>query len=503
MYAWPDAKVRSHRYLVIEYVNVLPHLETSLEIAVRLAERGAEVDYAHIGAQLCQTEAALYHQPRVLVGPAPSRTRRLLVRWIPRRVKKLFDHRTREFDVIHRTMRFAQERGLSGLRFLTLDAGLLHRRSPASVGLFPNVKALRDRARGGEPFGRAVASSVTYHLRETAPSRLRTAYWARRFTKTYWQAKYLAASALQAGGYTHLVVFNGRFAAAAALRQAGLEHGVEVLHHERGCDAGKFHIYDALPHDSARLVRDMETAWLDAAQGDEAAAIAIANSFYVSKRQGAGVGWPSFVEGQDDEAAREVLRPIAKRPLVAYFSTSDDEFDFLLEPGSPWNDQIENVMVLSELAQRLGYGLVVRVHPGMAVRPRREQWRWEQLAETLSGDHFRIISPNDRASSYAILDAASIVVTSGSTMGLEAGYWDKPSILLGTATHYTAFPDTVAQPRSSAELRALLENPSLIPKDKRALLQFGYWAMVFGTPFKYFEPHGYFEGRWLQTSMQT
>jgi hypothetical protein len=55
-----------------------------------------------------------------------------------------------------------------------------------------------------------------------------------------------------------------------------------------------------------------------------------------------------------------------------------------------------------------------------------------------------LIGPRDKHSSYQLLDQSDVVVTFGSTIGLEATFWGKPSILLGRSAWEDAGVATVA-----------------------------------------------------------
>ncbi len=116
----------------------------------------------------------------------------------------------------------------------------------------------------------------------------------------------------------------------------------------------------------------------------------------------------------------------------------------------------------------------------------------------LDRSHFVVIPPESPVSSYALLAACNSTVTFSSTMGIEAVYHEKPSILAGKSM-YRELGSTY-NPASHAELLELLQKP-LQPKAIEAALIYGYYYETFGTLTTYFKPEspytGTFKGRRL------
>jgi len=65
--------------------------------------------------------------------------------------------------------------------------------------------------------------------------------------------------------------------------------------------------------------------------------------------------------------------------------------------------------------------------------------------------------------SYDIVSAADVVLTFGSTIGIEAAYYGKPSILLGRAVYEDLGSCYV--PSSHDELMKLLSSSGILPKN--------------------------------------
>ena len=79
------------------------------------------------------------------------------------------------------------------------------------------------------------------------------------------------------------------------------------------------------------------------------------------------------------------------------------------------------------------YKVVVRWHPNLQNAGKTETERVQEIIEmTPSIEH---VKPESKIDSYSLLLASDIVLTTGSTMGVEANFYQKPSILLGTALY--------------------------------------------------------------------
>jgi hypothetical protein len=129
----------------------------------------------------------------------------------------------------------------------------------------------------------------------------------------------------------------------------------------------------------------------------------------------------------------------------------------------------------------------LRVHPHMKeVAPTTSQLMdIRQLAQRFA--NLRVIWPEDSIDSYAILDACEKTLTFGSTIGIEAPYWGKPSILAGRAAYEHL--DCVYVPKTHEELVALLR-ADLPPLPADSALLYFYWEVSEGHPYAWFKETG-------------
>ena len=107
-------------------------------------------------------------------------------------------------------------------------------------------------------------------------------------------------------------------------------------------------------------------------------------------------------------------------------------------------------------------------------------------------DNVTVIPPDADIDSYALLKGVDNVVSFGSSVGIEASFWGKPSILLGPC-FYRNLGGTY-QPHDHQQAMNLLA-ARLDPLPADGALKYGYWFQTHGFAFKYFEADGLFEGK--------
>lgn len=150
-------------------------------------------------------------------------------------------------------------------------------------------------------------------------------------------------------------------------------------------------------------------------------------AFFESRRKGEETNDKSFT-------SRQKLGQLQRRsrPLLVIFTSSADE---LKVSGSQWFTQASQdpVSFIVDLSKRIqqNFDIVVRMHPNQAGDKTGASKAMIKTLATIP--YIDLIPPSSSVSSYELLDASQAVLTFGSTIGLEATYWGKPSILAGRA----------------------------------------------------------------------
>ena len=146
---------------------------------------------------------------------------------------------------------------------------------------------------------------------------------------------------------------------------------------------------------------------------------------------------------------------------MVYFSSSGDE---IAELELDWSQFIGSqhdalIALAEECRQRLGYTLVIRSHPHKRMKPKLDVEEW--LATVAQADPDIHIDQHSPIDSYELMRQADIVVTYGSTTGVEAAFANKPVIVLGPSAYDQLGCATLARrPEQLGELLDIRESGS-------------------------------------------
>lgn len=283
-------------------------------------------------------------------------------------------------------------------------------------------------------------------------------------------------------------IFNGRFLYPRAVLRACQMRGIKVFVHERGHSVRHYELYeDTLPHDLTYIQSKIVEHW-DSSRLSENERERIGAVFFADRRNGKQQAWFSFTREQNKELLPEGW-DYRKRNFVI-FNSSEDEFASI---GDDWkkfvfSSQTDGIIdMVTRFASDQTIQFYLRMHPNLAKVKNKDVDR----LLSLDFPNLRIISANSNVSTYATLDAAEKVITFGSTMGIEAVYWGKPSIVLGSC-FYRHLGSTY-NPEDKQSFYRLITK-TLEPLPKRGAIMYGYYLNTFGREFKLYDARGLFHG---------
>ena len=309
----------------------------------------------------------------------------------------------------------------------------------------------------GSPMGRAMLQVHT--LTETPVTD--AYFWPERLLRlaahSYAFAYDQTTVLIKERGVTAVAVYNGRFLHDRAASAAAQAAGVPVLYYDTGGIDTDFDLTDSVTHDWTDLQRRMLKLYEQwpKAQRDE-----VGGSWFQERLNHTASDNALFTEAQ--VIGSSIDRPDADC-LVVYFSSSGDE---IAELELDWDQfigaQPEALKFLAdECRKRDGYQLVVRSHPHKRRKPKQDVIEWLEAVEVASPDIH--LDPHSPVDSYALMRQADIVVTYGSTTGVEAAFAGKRVIVLGPSAYDQLGCATLAG--TQAELSAALDdrNPGSWP----------------------------------------
>jgi hypothetical protein len=120
--------------------------------------------------------------------------------------------------------------------------------------------------------------------------------------------------------------------------------------------------------------------------------------------------------------------------VVTYFSSSGDEIAELdLDWTSFFGGQEGAVAAVADICRELGYRFVVRTHPHKRFKPARDVHDWHAAVASAGPDLH--LDEHSSVDSYTLMRQSDVVVTFGSTTGVEAGFAERPVVVMGPSAY--------------------------------------------------------------------
>ncbi len=273
-------------------------------------------------------------------------------------------------------------------------------------------------------------------------------------------------------------IFNGRHAGVRGVLRACQKLGTKFVVHEGGHTEKHYALFEqATPHDIEFATQRIESIWNE----NETNRDKDGQSFFADRRRrdACDLIYISFIESQKkgemppgwDDAKRNVV----------IFCSSEDEFVAIGEEwsGPIYDSQIEGLERIAEEIECRNdeTTFYLRIHPNLANLKTSFFNRLLRLKEK----NVKIILPDSSVDSYALMEQADLVVSFGSSAGIEAVYWGTPSILLGRCYYYNL--EATYNPKTHEEAVDMLFR-SLEPKPIIGALKYGNYLKNFGIEYK-------------------
>ena len=135
-------------------------------------------------------------------------------------------------------------------------------------------------------------------------------------------------------------------------------------------------------------------------------------------------------------------------------------------------NQIEAInKILTIMSPYKDYIFYIRVHPNL----KNIMYKYHTDIYLLESKYknVRVIPADSEISTYALLENCNKIITFGSTVGIEATYWGKPSILIGKSMYMNL--DVTYNITDEKSLVNLLLEENLKAKPISNTLKYGYF----------------------------
>lgn len=450
---------RQKDILFIESWHHNPHIETAFELAKRHLDAGDKVYFYFAGHDLPYRDDGI-DQFKSKRNPAK----------LPERIlARLIKHPNLEFtpSVL--------------LAPVNLEGNIV----------FANESELKNYRYKGCNIGLAAYSSLMYQLRLSSPDVSKEEQTLYNMLYSGAQAFDLAVSLIEKHNPDLMYIFNGRFVNNRSFMEAALSKNIPILIHERGCNKDYFRIEDYMPHDKNKFQDDMLSTWSTARESDKEY-IWKSRKYFIDKRKGKDDKWYSFTATQEKGCLPLLDK---EKTIITYFTSSDDESKAVgdIVKWNRWPNQLQALNDLINICTSIkNITLVIRVHPNIAKKHPYDQQFYNKLSER---EDIIVILPESKVDTYALIDASNVVITTGSTTGIEAVYWNTPSVCLGPSRYSKL--GAVYEPNNNKELKELIINAKLLKSKPELSLPYGYFLSTFGHKFIYYKARSLESGTFL------
>lgn len=271
-----------------------------------------------------------------------------------------------------------------------------------------------------------------------------------------------------------VLIYNGRLHTSRPILSLANTHKIpieiiEVIGGYGNKPFEKVKFVNSLPHNIKTNTSLINEAWENITEDE----IAKAKSFFENRRKGIEAGDKVYVKDQSVGLLPPQIDTTKNN--IAIYVSSDDEMAAI---GKEWEwdyfggGQLNAIKRILELFKgNNNYHFFLRVHPNL----KEIKYKYHTCYYTLDEKHnnLTIIHAKSPISTYALLDACNKVITFGSTVGAEATYWGKPSILIGKSMYM--YLNATYNPQTENELLELLKDKNLKPKPVLGALKYGYY----------------------------
>jgi hypothetical protein len=435
--------------LIIEPFFYTPHIETSLELAERLAERN-KVEYIGPDILQCTTDETYKFTSRALIRLSRKR-----------RASRYLSDAVRVY-------------GRSEIQAMTQWLDLPDVRQVVDL----QTPDLREVKFENFDIGMGILSSLLSLTRDTRVDPSRYAHFAMALARDALMLYRLTEKLIHDNRYDTVCFFNGRLAPVRGIRRACEASSTRYIVHERGSSSSKFALFDcATPHQPAGY-RKWVDAWWSAFDDPERHA----RDFLQKRRRGIATSWYSFT-GRQVEGNIPLKRD---RRRVTFFTSSEDELAAIgdeLQPDSRFCEQTHAIRAVGAACRERGIEYLVRFHPNTPASA-------TGLMRAARDASDSVFEPSSEVDSYALFDSSDIVFTQNSTIGIEAAASGKPVFYAGR--NIFEHCRSVRRIINDEDLTRALE--TLENADTDDALKYANFLGCHGIDYRYYKPRGVMSG---------
>lgn len=336
--------------------------------------------------------------------------------------------------------------------------------------------------------GMSVLSSLIDVTKEAYPNIQSNIVFIKKNIQMAMEVYFSITNYLSSNQYDLFYLFNGRTSVMRPALRAAQELNIKTFVHERSGVVNKYTLTENdYPHNLSIRKYQLSSSW-DNSEETLQEKSSIASTWFQAQASGKDQAWFSFTKNQIDELPKSFD---SQKVNIVIFNSSENEVATI--PGWKNPFYINQNQGILEIVRDLEYvpniSLYLRVHPNLKYKKNSQT----RFIETLKNKFYNlhIIEAQDSCSSYKLLAACDCVITFGSTIGIEAVFHKKPSILVGKSMYEDLGACII--PDSHTALISIIRREDFqlekqeLEKRKENSLRYGYYMATNGIPFEFFK----------------
>lgn len=288
-------------------------------------------------------------------------------------------------------------------------------------------------------------------------------------------------------------LFNGRYAEYYAAVEVCKKSNTDFYVYESGSNYTRYSlIKNNLPHNKEIIQKEVKKMWDDESVSYEDK-LRIINEWNFNKRNNIEKNWRSFTKTQ--EKGKLPVNFDKTKENITIFNSSMDESAIFEEYKSPIDANDNNIIknIIEHYKDSDNMHFYLRVHPHLK---NINNTQMRMIKNSFCSGNYKnitVIMPEEDIDSYAIMENSDKVLVFNSTMGVEAAFAGKPTILAGQ-TPYDNLNCTY-NAETYDKIYAFLDNKNLSPKPKENTYPYLYWLNKSGILHTYYKPKRLFRGK--------
>jgi hypothetical protein len=294
-------------------------------------------------------------------------------------------------------------------------------------------------------------------------------------------------------------LFNGRFSTVLPAIEYCEQIALPFYIHERGGVIDRYlTCKNTMPHDTDVTQQEMEKIWRGSLY-EESEKIKIGSSFFIDRRNKMIQAWHSFTADQQKDLLPSSLDK--RNKIITIYNSTIGEYASVRgweDATLFFQDEYSGLQeIFNYYKDRNDIQFYLRIHPNLANYENSQKRYLYNLINIYA--NVEIILPDSSIDSYALMENSDKILVFGSTMGIEAAFWNKPVILMGKSSYDKLGCCFI--PKNFEEVVNMID-ADLLPKSKLGSIKYGFWQQKAGIKYEYYKPETLFSGKFLNKEIK-